>query len=81
MAVKVGPSVANNQVLYRRESPGRLTSMPLRCYALPIVDKVPAAKSGIGKRWWRKAVQAAPTAKLYEMGLKLPYAILKEKSR
>ena len=35
----------------------------------------------IGKRWWRKSMQEVPTGKLYAMGLKLPYAILKEKSR
>ena len=44
-----------------------------------ILDRVRC--DAIGKRWWRKAVQATPTDKLYEMGLKLPYAILKEKSR
>ena len=44
-----------------------------------ILDRV--RYHAIGKRWWRKAVQATPTARLYEMGLKLPYAILKEKSR
>ena len=44
-----------------------------------ILDRV--RYHAIGKRWWRKAVQIMPTAKLYEMGLKLLYTILKERSR
>ena len=48
-------------------------------YTRWILDRV--RYHAIGRRWWRKAVQVLPTAKLYEMGLKHPYTLLKERTR
>ena len=44
-----------------------------------ILDRV--RYHAIGRRWWRKAVQVLPSAKLYEMGPKLPNTPLKKRTR